>query len=206
MELVQLTAGCFLFLLQSHQLLTAFIWNTVLTIRLVPNNQPNKWTDPSVVLMMSLSVPAQTLVSSACWSTAAASLGDIRPSPHRLILSRRGASSVSACMWLWSELLMFCGLCFSEADWKWFSMVSKQTNNTLYSKTLNCVSSSSQTVKAAFRPNHCCPQTHLNEIRLLQAETHWITSLNSYGEAFCMRRSWAKKKRNKESTKKIKHN
>lgn len=116
-------------------------------------------------------------------------------------------SSVSACMLPWFKPLMFCGLCFSEADWKWFYMVSKQTNNALHSKTLSRASSTSYAVEAEYRPNHCCPQKRFNEIRLLR---HWIQAemvLNylskQLGEVCFAKTSCAKKNWNKERAKKF---
>lgn len=100
-------------------------------------------------------------------------------------------SSVSAATKLRFKPLMFCGLCFSDADWKWFYMVSKQTNNALHSKTLSRVSSTSYTVKA--------DQTTAarNKIRLLQRRNHAEMVLNylskQLGEVIFVKTLCAKK-------------
>lgn len=116
--------------------------------------------------MMSLSAPASSLIQfgheeggvAGCQSlmtssAAAASLTchhlsetpAVTPPCHHQSAQRSmlSVSSGSAGMLLWSKPLMFCGLCFSDADWKWFSTGSKQTNNTLHAKTLSCASSTS---------------------------------------------------------------
>ena len=116
-------------------------------------------------------------------------------------------SSVSACVLLWLRPLMFCGLCLSDADWKWSSMVSKQANNALHPKTLSSVSSTSYTVKAVHRPNHRCPQKRSNEIGLLRHRIQEEMVLNylckQLGEVCFMKRSRAKKNWNKERAKKL---
>lgn len=111
----------------------------------------------SELLMMSPSVPAPTLVSSvlihsrrviiSLWHQAVTSQSHLQ-SASRVISQRVHAAVVGASVKLIGNGSL------------WF----------LNRQTLNCASSSSHAVEAAFRPNHCCPQTHLNEIRLLQAD------------------------------------
>ncbi len=116
-------------------------------------------------------------------------------------------SSVSVCMLLWSNPLVLCGPCVSDADWKWLSTASKQTNNMLHTKTLSCVSSTSYAAKTEHRPNRFCPQKHFNEIRLpqrwIQAEMVLNYLSEQSGEVCFMKTSWAKKNWNKERAKKL---
>lgn len=120
--------------------------------------------------------------------------------PSSVSAAQRSMSSVSACVCgCGRKPLMFCGLCCSNADWKCFSMVSKQTNMALHSgfHTTHCE-------KQHVDQNRRCPQKLLNEIRFLREETVLNYVSKQSGEVCFMNASRAKKKWNTERTKKIK--